>query len=156
MLDKLLHVLYKWLFPPGVNATPEEHHNWRIGIAGAVLILTVIVAVQLMWALGIKPFDGDGGVMMLADGKAAIQHSQDVTTKKLDDLTAEVRQTRVQELVGKILQAKSARCEIDADPSQARLAALLDQQLVELQDEYLRKHGQPFPLPECSKTPGSK
>jgi hypothetical protein len=133
LFDKLSAIFFRWLIPPAIEASPQEHHLWRIGVSGAVAILGAVLALQIAYSFGVTPLGG---------GFA----SQEAVFSAIDELTDEVRQARLDDLTPRILSTHRQRCET-TDP---KLITFLDQQIVEMLTEYARKSGSQFPALRCN------
>ena len=124
---KLLETLFKWVVPPGIHATDEEHYVWRIGMVIALGAALLSIAGNIAFSMGMTP---------LSDGFA--------TNEQVASFVKEVRTHRADDLTIDILNLRVKQCEAKGD-----LRAILTQQLTKLLIDYKAEKGQEFPLPGC-------
>lgn len=124
---KILESMFKWLVPPGIHATDEEHYVWRLGIVIALTTALITVAGNIAFSLGMTP---------LSDGFA--------TNEQVGNFIEEVRENRSEDLAIDILDLRVKQCASTGD-----LRSLLTQQLTKMLIEYKDSKHEEFPLPEC-------
>jgi hypothetical protein len=113
------------LIPPGIPPVAR----WRLMMFAAM----VAVAVHITWACGLLP--GLPGFAMAAD---VSQIGRDVTNLREQILTGQIFETRIRQC--------KAVFEGNSDAKH-----FWSEKLGELQLEYVRLTGQPYPIPQCSE-----
>lgn len=125
---KIFETVFRWIFPPKIDATPEQVQAWRQSMSMIVGALVGFSVFGFMWSEGLTP---------LSEGYAR--------NSAVAQLASALHDHRASILATTILDTQRNKCAT----ADGALRTVLVRQLTDQLQQYRELKGQDFPLPSC-------